>query len=339
MKIQTSALLESLQLVSAGLSKFGMSEQSTCYAFRRNRIHTFNDDVYCSVPFKCDFEGAIESSGIVTVLSKITDADLSIYWKDDEHFMIKGRRKQLTILGQQEITMPISDIPSPKLDRYKSIPKNFGTAITLLGDCSGSNQQQFITTCLHLTPKGIEATDNRQAGKYSLKLPIDSSFLIRAETARRLPSLNVDLLCVSNAWAHFRNSINGMRISLRRHEDEFLSLDPVLKIPKGAKKCPFPQDLTSAIESATIYADGAKEIAVQIHYSPGKFRIVGKNAVGSFSEYRSVDYQGEPFSFLIAPSLLKNLSNRHSGFLFDGSKIYIRGEGFRYVSCVMEAQK
>jgi len=318
MRINREKLLEQLESVLPGLSTREIIEQSSCFVFQDKVVMTYNDEVACTQKSCLPIEGAVTAIPLVSILRKLKEEVLEITVSKEE-LLIKGKRKKVSIRMDTDILLPIDSVEKPK--KWKDLPDDFTNAISIIQQCSGKDETKFSLTCVHLTPKWIEATDGYQAARYKISMEMDEATLVRKESIKYIIDLDMSKFSETKNWIHFKNS-SGLILSCRRWIEDFPKLSKLLKVDGTPTK--FPKGLIEAVEKAEIFsAENAEDNQVIINLKPNKLRITGKGASGYYQEIKDIKYKGESLTFRVAAGLFADLIRHHTSceIMFDRLKV------------------
>ena len=326
MKINRETFLSDLEMVKAGLSPREFIEQSSCFVFQDKQVMTFNDEVSCRKDIGIDFTGAIQAASLLAILEKMDDPDLMVEENDRGELEFKGKRKRFGVTKDSEIFLPVDKVETP--EKWKTLPKDFTEAVRLVQHCVSDNESQFRLTCIHLHPDYIEACDNLQVMRCQIKTELKDSVLVRGTSLSHIVALGMDQISLTKSWIHFKNQ-QGLIFSCRRYSEDYPSLDKILTF-KG-NRIVIPKGLAEASDRAAIFAsDKSGDPLVTVTLRDGRIRIVGEGLSGWFREFKKVTYDGPPMEFLIAPELLKHISEEYDDAQLTEGKLKVIGGGWEY---------
>lgn len=327
MRIDREVLLMQLESVLPGLSPKEMIEQSSCFIFKNKKVITYNDEIGCSQNSCLDIEGAIPAMPFISILRKLKEETIEIVLKK-KSLKIKGKKKEILMEIEAEILLPIEDIEQPK--KWKSLPTDFADAIALVKECAGTDKAEFTMTCIHITPKWIEASDDIQIARYMTKTDLKKPILIRKESLKHIISLDMTEFSETRNWIHFKNS-TGLILSCQRFVEEYPNATSILKT-KG-KEINFPKGLKETIERANIFSsENLDENRIELKLSKGKLKIIGEGVTGRINERKKMNYTGKAFSFTISPKLLETLILQHTKFELSEKYLSTKMGKFRYIT-------
>ena len=341
MEINRVELLKQLEAVLPGLSAREIIEQSSCFIFKDKTVSTFNDEIACSQKSLLNIEGAVQAMPLISLLRKLKEEILEIDTNDKKsQLLIKGKRRRAGIPMEQDITLPIDGVDNPK--KWKDLPSNFADAIAIVQPCAGSNESQFIMTCIHIHNKWIEACDNHQVARYKIKTDINKPTLVRKESLKHIISADMTKFSETKNWIHFKNSV-GLVLSCRHfiistdndnEEKESYPTDDITKILKmEGEPLILPKGLKEAVEKAEIFSsENIEGSDVFINLKPGKFKITGKGTSGWFTEIRKSKYKGEPLQFTIPAKLLLEVVRQYNECTVSSNHLKVTGKNFTYVT-------
>lgn len=336
-------LINALDSISPGLCDKPTIDQGTCFIFSDGNVFTFNENVACSRPVEIDIEGAVPSKTLMALLRKLPDENLTIR-TDDNRLTIQAKGRRGSIAIEPEILLPISAIESPDNWQPLTNPETFCEAIQAGVQCAGSDENQFLTICVHITPHYVEATDNMRAGRFKVETGIPENVLVRADSIAAVPTLGLTEFALTETWLHLRGE-SGLVYSCRRWPDSFHNLTPHLEAT-GARVT-LPKGLGDAVDRAAVFArEAATEkattarVAVDIRATDGgRLRVRGESAAGWFEERKTVKYSGPPISFLVTPELLRSLLDTDNKCTVSERVIRVATSNFVYVASLFHNPK
>lgn len=328
-RLNREHLLQQLEAVQPGLSTREIIEQSSCIIFRDGEAMTYNDEIACRCKTDLDITAAVRAEPLLAVLRKLQEDEVVIEAGEGE-LLVQGKGRKSGIQMEQNITLPIDVVEVPT--KWRPLPSDFNDAILLVQQCAGKDESAFKLTCVHVHPDYVEACDNYQLSRYTLRTGAKKPYLVRGSAIKHITSLGMVETSETTAWVHFRNPV-GLVLSCRRYLEDFPSLDAMLSM-KGTPTT-LPKGLIEAADIAQIFsAENADQNQVMIDMRPGKVRLKGQGASGWYSEVKKLAYDGEPISFLISPVLLMELINRHNDCEITSETLRVKTGKFVYVSCL-----
>ena len=230
MRIKREEFVKKLESVLPGLAAKAIIEQSQCFVFSDGKLVTFNDEVACFVDSPLDGEFAVLAKPLLQLLNKLTEDEIEVDI-DSNELLIRARRKKAGFPMERELTLPLNELEEPS--EWSGMPKSFTKAVDVSSSCAGSDESQFILTCIHLHPKWVEACDNFQMARYPLKTGLKKAVLIRKSSIKTIVGLDVTEWAQTENWMHFRNPA-GLVLSCRRYLEEYPDLQGILDIEGDA---------------------------------------------------------------------------------------------------------
>lgn len=334
MKIKRDEFLSKLHMVSAGLSSGKETlDQSSCLIFQDGKIATFNDTIACQIPsgLSDEFLGAIVARPLMTLLEKMTESEIDLVMKKGAFAV--GGFKRLGEFKVQDVRLPIDAVEVPK--KRHPLQDGFADAAKIAGSCalgndvSGSN---FMATCVHFTPEGLESTDRTQVVRCFLKMEIRENFLIQWKAVSKVVELGVTEFGETKNWVSFRNP-EGLVYSCRRFVDNYPSLEQALKV--DGVPLNLPGGLEEAVDRAKIFSsEDGDDDRVEVQLRKGKMIISGEGYSGRYKELKRVQYDGPSMEFLISPRILLEISSRTTLCKVSENRLKIDGGTFTYVTAL-----
>lgn len=333
MRINREEFLKQLESVLPGLSTKEVIEQSSCFIFKDKTVNTYNDEIACSQKSLLKIEGAVPAMPFISILRKLKEEELEIAVGESDKggtLLIKGKQRRAGINMEQDILLPIDAVDKPK--KWKELPDNFADAIAIVQPCAGTNEAQFVMTCVHIGPKFIEACDNHQVTRFRIRTDVDKSILVRRDSLKYIVSLEMVEFSETKHWVHFRNS-DGLVLSCRHWVDDYPSDDISKVLQMKGEPLTLPKGLKEAVEKAEIFSsENIEGNNVIVNIKKGKFKITGKGVSGWFTEVKKSKYDGVSLQFTIPPNLLVELVQRHNECEVSESRLKVKGGKFVYVT-------
>jgi len=334
MRVNREKLLGQLESILPGLSTREIIEQSSCFVFQKGIVMTYNDEVACTQESCLPIEGAVVAMPLVSILRKLKEDELEITTNKEE-LLIKGKRKKVGIRMDVDILLPTDSVEKPK--KWKELPEDFTSAISIVQQCSGKDETKFSLTCVHLTPKWIEACDGYQAARYKMKVDVEKGTLVRKESIKYITDLDMLEFSETEHWIHFRNS-SGLILSCRRWIENFPKLSELLNVKGTPTK--FPKGLIEAIEKAEIFsAENVEDNQVIINLKPNKLRITGRGGSGYYQEVKGIKYKGKSLSFRVAAGLFADLIRHHNSCEITADRLKVATGKYSYITVLQTMEQ
>jgi len=336
MDINREILLKQVEFVQPGLSIREIIEQSSCIVFKNKRMTTYNDEISCSIKTDLDITGAVQSAPLLSILKSLPDENLKIEIKKDPHeLQIKAKRKKAGIRMDSEILMPIEHLEKPK--KWKILPDDFSDAINLVIETAGSDEAQFILTCIRITPKWIESCNNVEASRYKMKMDIKEPLLIRRSAMSQLKDSGMIEYSETKSWIHFRNS-EGLVFSCRIFIETYPKLTNFFKVE--GEEISLPTGINDMIERASIFSsDSADSNSVQVDLTKDKVTVTGLGVSGWYKEHGKVKYKKRALSFSISPKTLKTIIDKNSPCIISKDRLKTVIGKFKYITVLGKVEE
>jgi len=349
-QVDRAEVLLALESVSPGLAAKELLQQSTSFVFDSGNVVTFNDEISCirKNPFPGTLTGAVRAAPLLELLNKMTDDSLLAETNGSE-LILSGAGKRAKFRMESDVLLPLDSVEDAT-DWY-DLPESFDEAVGLVHACASSEESLFVLTCVHLAPEFIEACDRFQMARYSLdlewlpeamsKIPgqedqVDT--MIRADSLKRVIGLGMTKASVSEGWMHFKNN-QGLKVSVRRHLDSYSDISKYLH-GEDTSPVAMPGGLDEIVERARIFSqEKADANNLMVILREDTIVIKGEGASGEYAEKRKVSYKDKPIRFLIAPSLLVEISKRSTQCGVGGNRLFVDAGNLKYAAstcCVEE---
>lgn len=329
MKVNREDFLQCLDSVAPGLSSREVIEQSSCFVFKDKMIHTFNEEISCSIKTTVSFEGAVQAKPLLSILKKLDEEHIDIEVTESE-LLIKGRNKRAGVAMEQKIVLPIDSIVLPT--KWKKLDKDFAEAVHMAAGCASTDESQFSFTCVNITPEFVIACDNLQVARYMVKTDIKQSTLVKHNSIKHIVNLGMVKFSESENYLHFKNK-NGLILSCRRYIEDYPDVSGLFDV-KGSKIA-LPKGLEEAAEKGSIFSsENVDNDKITIDIKPGKITIKGTGSAGWYKEVKKTNYSGRPISFTIAPKMLQEIVKKHNECKIAPERLMVEAGKFTYITCL-----
>lgn len=332
MRVKREEFLRMLASVECGLSKRDFVEQSSCVVFDEGWACTFNDEICCRTKtgFPDSFKGAVYAEPLKRVLENLTDDEVEIS-ADNGELLVRGKRKKTGIRMEAQIVLPIDEVEVPVKGTWKDLPKEFIEGVKKVKEVTGTNDEEFMTVCVHVHPNWVEACDRKQTTRYEVDSGVTRSFLVRAQSIAQMIPLDMTRIGETDNWVHFRNS--SIIFSCRRHLEEYPTdkLTELLKF--RGEKAILPQGGVEAANLASIFSgDDKKNDKVLVRLTDGHMFVEGQGARGWAEADMDMAYHGPVVEFHIQPQMLIDLIRDNKECEIGPGKLIVFGERWKYMT-------
>lgn len=337
LRINRASFLQVLESVQAGLSPKPIVEQSNSFVFNRGYVITLNGEISCRMKSGLDpsFTGVVTSTPLLNYLKLLNEDEMELIIKDNV-FKIQANNKRCKLGMQRDILLPVASVEPPK--NWQRLPEDFTEAVTLVHECASDDMTTPVITFLNITPDWIEATDRWQVIRYKLKLPITAPMMIRKSTIKQIVQLDMTEICLTDNWAHFRNPL-GLIFSCLRFTERFPSLGEHLKI-ENATKARLPKGLAEAAKRCEVFSrEDTKINRVNITIRGSKILIAGVGMTGDAEEINNLMYDGPDMAFRMAPTMIAEITKKHTDCLISPCALYVCGGKWLYVASLETPQE
>lgn len=328
-QMKKSDLLTALEIVKPGLANKEIVDQATSFAFIDGGVTTFNNEISISHPVTgVNIEGAIQASELYQFLKKVKVEEIEMETTDNE-IILKAGRSRAGLIRQAEIKLPLKEINEHK--NWQPIPEHFLKAIEMTSGVCAQSVTKPIMNSVHICDKGyVEGSDNYRIMRHRIgKLPM-KTFLIPSGSAKELLKLDLVEMAEGKGWVYFRSK-TGTVISCRMFADKYPNTDTFLKVT--GTEITFPADIREILERAEIFCNSTKiaDDTVEITLKSKRLLFSSKSDTGWFKESVETDYNGAPITFLITPTLFRNILNETKSGVLSERFLKFQGVNWEYV--------
>lgn len=334
MRVNKEDFLNAVESVQPGVATREKIEQSSAVIFRKGEILSFNDEVFCRCPSGLpeNYQGAVKAATLLNLLRKLPDESIDIEFK--EQMLISGKRKESGLDLEAELSPHLDIVEIP--ENWEVLHEEFIDALALVQECAGKDEMKFYLTCIHITPKWLEANDNLHMARYRLKTGVKTPCLVAKNSIKHLVTLGATHFAETGAWMHFKGP-NGLILSCRKQQevDQFRSDDMTRFFEATGEPIKLPKALAEATETAEIFSsENADDNAVMVSLSPGKIEIKGQGVTGWYKERKKIVYNGPSLTFTIGPNLLVKIVKEYNEAEVSDSFLKVSGGRWTYLSCL-----
>lgn len=326
MKLEREELIRALESVEPGLSPAETVEQSSCFCFVTGRVYAFNMRLFCHAGsgLPDDMTGAIPAKSTLHAIKHMPDEYLNVS-VEEGCFVLKGSGRKAGIRSSP-VVIPIDKVERP--ETWTKLDESFSDAVSLVQGCAGKDPNKFVTTCVSVTPKWIEAFDNRQAARFKVDTGLTESCLVERDSIKHVVAAGISEVALTQSWIHFR-SPEGVHISCRRFVEQFPALGSVYDV-KGDKLI-LPKSLPEVVELAERFATEDRDSPkITVEVKKNKIRFTAEGVTGYAISWRDVQYSGAERKFSLPPDVLKGLAEKGGSCVVSDQRIVVNGGRWRY---------
>lgn len=342
MRVSRQELLDALVRVGPGLAPVPRITQSECYAFKRGWVVCFNDEVCARTrsPLPADFVGAVPAAQFKAAVESFPDDAIDLEIQAGA-LKVGARGTSARVRFEPEIILPIDDVKAPAEWFAVPDPDALAAAIRHASAACGTNDEEFLAVCVHVTPTFMEGTNRFQAGKHLAELGLDpddpdNDFVVRAKSLKPVASYGVTLVGKTPDWLHFRSE--SVVYSCRRSVEPYLDLGPSWEF--AGEKLILPKGAGAAAKLAAVFAGSDKAKArVRVAMRGRRMEIVGAGTQGESRSYLDAGYDGPPLEFDISPTLLEEIVKKHNECEIDQTRLFVRGDCWMYVAALFQTEE
>ena len=329
--MKKAELIKALEAVRPGLANKEMIEQSTSFAFMKDRVVTYNDEISISYPISgIDLTGAIKAEELYAFLSKAKTEDIEVKITDAEIRLKAGRAKAGFTL-QAEITLTLDEIGGTT--NWKPVPDGLLDAIKFVSFGCSTDMSRPVLTCVNVTGSGcIEGGSNTRLTRYYADvLPQGMPpFLLPVTSAKQLVKYAATKMAWGKGWIHFKTK-EGCVFSCRVIEEAYPDISAILAVE--GTEFQFPKTIDDILDRAAIFAvkNDPNDGDIIVSLEKNKIILSSKNVSGWVEESANIRYKEENVSFLINPIFLKEIVPKTRQCILGEKSMRFEGDGWEHV--------
>ncbi len=330
MKLDRNEFIERLEAVAGGLSNREIIDQADCVVFKSGMMRTFNDEISCQIEsgLEDDFEGAVRGKALIESLKK-RQAETLVVAVEGNALIFKPAKGRWRIKMNLEADAKLPSVDLPK--KWRKASADFVHALNVVRTSAGKDDSRFVMTCVHFTPDHVEACDDFQILRYSLKTGLGES-LVRASSLEPILSHSITEVGETDSWLHFKTKL-GAICSCRRMVEDYPDVGVFIRRDDGMESIKFPE-LKETIAAASVFTNEKRDGMLQIKLRSGKMLVVGEGDSGRSEDQLTVEYGGDPITFVTSPQLLSEIVGRGKNFNINVDRLVVDGADFEYAACL-----
>ena len=343
MKISKKELVEALEAVRPGLANRELIEQSTSFAFLDGLVVTYNDEISVSrpVPSLSGITGAVAADELYSLLGRIDRDQITVEAAESE-LQVRAGRVRAGLPMHAEVKLPLEEVKGKK--EWKDLPKKFMEALHLVVFSCSVDMSIPLLTCVHISGKIVESSDNIRLARYELDKPVTagsdpllipgSSVKELVSTSLRSPVKRIARSSDPSGWVHFLTE-EGTIFSCRLFEGEYPDPSPFLEV-RGSK-ITLPSAMRKILNRAEVFTRVLKtqlhplDKNVEIELRPRRFIIRAQSDLGWFEESAPTKYEGSPVAFSINPSFLRQMCKTMTTSTLGKDRMKFEGDSWEHV--------
>lgn len=333
MKIKRIEFLDVLNKIIYATNKTEILEQSNCFIFNKKEITAFNGEIYAKIQFESPWEFAVVANDLIQVISKFPDEEINMEIKENQ-LIVKGKKKRAGLTIQNEISLPIEDLPQPT--KMKKIPKNLMSNLKIAAEICQLNNENYKVSHVYVTKNQIVATDRYRFIRIKMKTGIER-LLIPASAIISIDE-TINEICENKGWLFLNCKKSKILYAVCCSSDEYVEdelITDVLDI-KDSSPVQFPKEMANVIDRAMVMAKDDHQRLAKISLSKTSVIIRTQKDTGWYEEKQPVRFKGEDMKILISLPLFKGLLSRTSKAKVTEEKIKMEKDGLEFVTALGE---
>jgi hypothetical protein len=334
MNIKRGDFLAKLNEAIIGVSAKETIQQSNCFVFKDGRLFAYNDSIMVRTKSPLDFDAVVNATDLTNLLAKIPDDDVEVI-KNGNEILIKGKRRKAGIQCLASVELDMGKVPTP--ESWSRLAEGTLHAIQQACGVCTSDEAQFLTSCVHVTPMLVQATDKNRLLRVDFTAGgtgFPAEVLIPAESASVIAGLEVKKVSIGQGWVHFK-TVSGAEISCRcSHEQYHQNLDDVLKMDKP-ENITLPTNLGEIIDRAEVFYDNAFSARVGVRIENGEISITSRKDSGWYKERKGIKYTGRALEFDIHPKFLVEVLERTRDIEVDSRKLKLTSGNVQFMASLI----
>jgi hypothetical protein len=313
MIIDRKKLLDSISKVLPGIDQKGLVEQMTNLHFTTKSIVTYNDSIYCRLPFPTDFACAVHATTLYNLLKGISGEKVKVELVNNSlKLNAVGVAADLNIGEGTEINDILNGIDKEikELKNIEPLPSDFINGVNLCAFSAFVKDVGGSFTCIKVAGKHMMSSDKTRFSLYEMSTTMPE-IMFKATTALSMVKYDLKLMSETKSWLHFFEAKDGLVFSVRKYSGEY----PVAEITamvgaiKPTSKITIPEEVLSALGFLNVFTEGQEQKHTQITVKDNFMTLQVKGTKGTVTKKMKVESK-QNFTFGINPSLLGEILKR-----------------------------
>jgi len=219
MIIDRKKLLDTLTKVMPGIDSKGLVEQMTNAHFTGKSLVTYNDQIYCSIPFHTEFKCSIHAYTLFTLLNKLTCDNVKLELVDTTlKLTAVGVTASLNMGEGTEINQILESIEKEikELKNIEPLPSDFINGVNLCAFSAFVKDVGGSFTCIKVAGKHMMSSDKTRFSLYEMSSTMPE-IMFKATTALEMVKYDLKLMSETKSWLHFFEAKDGLVFSVRKY--------------------------------------------------------------------------------------------------------------------------
>lgn len=340
MEINRTEFLSVLLSLKPGLVLKGgaVLKQSSHFIFTKDCVATYNDQICITHPFSLGFECSVEGESLYSLLSGVTEDNISVFLKGSE-LVVKSTSvvAGLPVVFEGEVYKLVKEVEDNKPQKWKSLPPDFIEGASLCLFTVSKDMTLRHLSCISVSGRDVISSDIFRISHYKLQSGSFPQLLIPGTAVVELVKLPVVKYASTPSWVYFKTKENVFFAS-RLLQEEFPDCLHFFSVEKKDEV-----HLPSKLRDTIVVLGGFVEESIgeemkegiQIHIADGHIVCKVKSTKGWIEKKELIGYKGKAITFNIAPSFLYEILDKATTMVVDGGKALFTSGAFRYVTVLL----
>jgi len=333
MKVNRQDFLKVLNTVICGAHRQEVLEQSNCFIFREGLVTSFNGEILATAVLKeSPGEFAVPAHDLINLIAKFPDDEIELTIKGNE-LMVAGKKKRAGLTTQNEILLPIEDIPVPK--KFGKIKEGVMEALSMAAKVCSSSNEDYRVSHVQIAPDKIQATDKLRF----LRVTIDTGLkkiLVPAGPINAVSGINITSVSLTKGWLWIGNK--EVKLGICCTEEEYYEdalIDGVIDMDKP-NIVQLPEEMEKVLDRALIMAKDDCTRMSKIKLSKKSITVRTQKESGWYEERQPVKYKGDDMELMVGLSLFKDLLNKTNKAYVSQEKMKMKKDNVEFLVCLGE---
>lgn len=328
-------LLDALLSVKSGVANKDIVESMTYFYFSGEHVVTYNDVISIRHPLKTSFTAFVKADDFIKIISKIKSESIELELNDAILNLKADKvRTSFPTLYDQDIIGRVDSVSkSVKALKFTKLPTDFMDAMSLCHPVASKNESDQMLICIYINGKDVISTDNIRIAHYTMDSPMPGPIMVKSNEIKSLIGISPIEFSFDDTWIHFLNE-SGCTFSIRRVKGDYPNM---LKFSEfTGTRVNLPKELLDGLDLASVFTEDSND-SVNIAIKNGICRVFKEGDSGKLDFREKVTYKGEPISFYINPTLLKDMMKHSTEIVVTTGKAKLSTKSFELVTALQES--
>jgi len=296
-----------------------------------DRLVTFNDEVYVSVPLLSGIKAVVAHKQLYELLRKTSGIDIEL-WLDGSYLVVKSNTDMTARVGiTEDILLPIDMIPAVEDDLWDKLDEGITEKYVYCLQTVSKNMSKPALCTIHWKENVLESTDNYQITRCTTNTYLQDGVdvMLPSNSVSELVKHDPAFYQIADGWVHFK-TLDSTIFSCRTFDGSFPDTSKALELRSNIP-IKFSPRLPKILERAITLADkdSVGDYRVKVTIENDRLTVHSGQDFRQFEESCGITcHHHEKFEFTINPQFFIKMlkAGANAGLIENHGKMYLRFE-------------